>query len=73
MFLGVGKADAEALRANMPELQHLAQQVGSRVPLGITAYKPPNSHSGAREVACSRDGEEEQLFSFVGQVDLNLS
>jgi hypothetical protein len=67
-----GKADAEALRANMVELQHVAQQVGSRLPIGITAYKPPNSHSGARDVACSREGAEEQLFSFVGQMGFPL-
>ena len=38
---GTSKDDAEALRANMVELQHVARQVGSRVPIGIAAYLPP--------------------------------
>ena len=77
---GPGAADAEALRTNMVELQHVAAQVGSRRPIGITAYKPPNSHSGddptraraAHECSISGDGVEQALFSFVGMLGLPL-
>ena len=74
-----GMADVAALRQHMAELQHVAAQVGRRIPIGIAAYKPPNSHSGydpnragAHTCSISGDGDEQALFSFVGMLGLPL-
>jgi len=41
---GTGPKDILALRTNVPELLAVAEQVRRRRPLGLAAYKPPNSH-----------------------------
>jgi hypothetical protein len=77
---GTGMRDAAALRLHMNELQRVASEVQQRTPIGIAAYKPPNSHSGYdsskasthAQCSISGDGNEQALFSFVGMLGLPL-
>jgi hypothetical protein len=57
-----GPADIAALRANIPELLAVARQLRRRAPVGLAAYKPPNSSSQ----------DEERVFDFVGMMGLPL-
>jgi hypothetical protein len=57
-----GQRDLEALRANLPELLAAAKAVRGRQPLGLAAYKPPNSHPE----------NEARVFDFVGMLGLPL-
>jgi hypothetical protein len=57
-----GPKDVEALRANLPELLRVAQQVRAHEPIGIAAYKPANSHPE----------KEKCVFDFVGMLGLPL-
>jgi hypothetical protein len=58
-----GPADLAALRDNMPELLAVAREVRRREPLGLAAYKPPNS-----------DPQEDRgVFDFVGMLGLPLA
>jgi len=57
-----GPKNVEALRANVPELLTVAQQVARRQAVGIAAYKPPNSHPE----------NERRVFDFVGMMGLPL-
>ncbi len=50
------------LRQNIPELLDVAHQIAQRTPLGVAAYKPPNSHSE----------NEGRVFDFVGMAGLPL-
>jgi len=57
-----GPKNVAALRANIPELFAVAEQVRRRQVVGIAAYKPPSS-----------PGENEQrVFDFVGMLGLPL-
>jgi hypothetical protein len=57
-----GPKNVTALRANIPELLSVAEQVRRRQIVGIAAYKPPSS-----------PGENEQrVFDFVGMLGLPL-
>jgi hypothetical protein len=58
-----GPADIAALRANMPELLGVAREVRRREPVGIAAYKPPNSNPM----------EEKCVFDFAGMIGLSLT
>ena len=58
-----GPKDVEALRANLPELLAVAQEVQRRPIIGIAAYKPPNSHPES----------EPRVFDFVGMLGLPLA
>lgn len=58
-----GPKDVEALRANLPELLEVARQVRRRTPIGLAAYKPPNSHAK----------DESRVFDFVGMAGLPLA
>jgi hypothetical protein len=58
-----GPKDVEVLRANIPELLAVAQEVQRRPIIGIAAYKPPNSHP---------EGEA-RVFDFVGMLGLPLA
>jgi hypothetical protein len=58
-----GPANVAAFRECIPELQHVAQEVGKREPVGIAAYKPPNSDGGAADW---------HVFDFVGMMGLPL-
>ncbi len=57
-----GPANVEALRACMPELFDVADQVAKRTVVGVAAYKPPSS----------APGREERVFDFVGMMGLPL-
>jgi hypothetical protein len=57
-----GPKNVEALRANIPELLAVAEQVARRKVIGIAAYKPPNSHPE----------NERRVFDFVGMMGLPL-
>jgi hypothetical protein len=58
-----GQADIAALRTNIPELLGVAREVRRREPVGIAAYKPPNSNPQ----------EERCVFDFVGMMGLPLA
>ena len=58
-----GPKNIEALRANLPELLAVADQVARRKAIGIAAYKPPNSHPE----------KERRVFDFVGMTGLPLA
>jgi hypothetical protein len=58
-----GPADVAALRANLPELLAVAREVRTREPVGLAAYKPPNSNPQ----------EERSVFDFVGMLGLPLA
>jgi hypothetical protein len=57
-----GPKNVEALRANVPELLTVAEQIARRQVIGIAAYKPPNSHPE----------KEQRIFDFVGMAGLPL-
>jgi hypothetical protein len=57
-----GPRNVDALRAAIPELFRVAQEVARRRPAGIAAYKPPGSHAGT----------EGRVFDFVGMLGLPL-
>jgi hypothetical protein len=54
--------DVQALRANIPELLGIAQQVRSRQIVGLAAYKSPNSHPET----------DARVFDFVGMMGFPL-
>ena len=58
-----GPKNIEALRANLPELLAVAEEVRRRSLIGIAAYKPANSHP---------EGEA-RVFDFVGMLGLPLA
>ncbi|MGA3266959.1 MAG: hypothetical protein ABSE16_09070 [Verrucomicrobiota bacterium] len=58
-----GQADLAALKKNMPELLAVAREVMRREPVGIAAYKPPNSSPH----------DERCVFDFVGMMGLPLA
>ena len=62
MLKDTGPANVETLRANIPELLEVAEQVGRRQVVGVAAYKPPNSHPQG----------EPRVFDFVGMIGLPL-
>ncbi len=57
-----GPADTEALRNNIPELLAIAREVQRREPVGIAAYKPPNSSPE----------DEPRVFDYAGMIGLPL-
>ncbi|MBN2473290.1 MAG: hypothetical protein JXB62_01680 [Pirellulales bacterium] len=57
-----GPKNVEALRREIPELFDVAEQVARRQPIGVAAYKPPNSHPE----------DEPRVFDFVGMMGLPL-
>lgn len=57
-----GPKNIEMLRANIPELLAVAEQVKERKIIGLAAYKPPNSHPQ----------NEKRVFDFVGMLGLPL-
>jgi hypothetical protein len=57
-----GPTNIKRLRANIPELLDVAQQVRKRQVVGVAAYKPPNSHPES----------EPRVFDFVGMMGLPL-
>jgi hypothetical protein len=57
-----GPADMEALRNNLPELLAVAREVQRCKPVGIAAYKPPNSSPQ----------DEPYVFDFAGMIGLPL-
>jgi hypothetical protein len=59
---GTGPADIEALRINIPELLAVAREVRRREPVGIAAYKPPNSSPQ----------DDPRVFDFAGMIGLPL-
>ncbi len=58
-----GPKNVGALRAALPELLAVAEQVARRKPAGIAAYKPANSHPE----------KERRVFDFVGMMGLPLA
>jgi hypothetical protein len=58
-----GPKNVETLRANIGELQQVANEVRKREVIGIAAYKPPNSHPE----------NEKRVFDFVGMLGLPLT
>jgi hypothetical protein len=58
-----GPKNVEALRANIPELLAVAEEVARRQIVGIAAYKPANSHPE----------KEDRVFDFVGMLGLPLA
>jgi hypothetical protein len=60
---GTGPPDVAALRTNLSELLAFARQVRQRQPLGVAAYKPPNSSPG----------QEPRVFDFAGMIGLPLA
>jgi hypothetical protein len=58
-----GPANVEALRTHIPELLDVAARVRARTPVGIAAYKPPNSHPE----------KEPRVYDFVGMMGLPLA
>jgi hypothetical protein len=63
LLVQTGPANVEALRANMPELMHVAEEVGRRQIVGVSAYKPPNSEGH----------EERHVFDFLGMTGVPLA
>jgi hypothetical protein len=59
---GTGPKNVAALRACIPELFDVAAQVRTREPVGVAAYKPPNSHP---------EGEK-RIYDFVGMMGVPL-
>jgi hypothetical protein len=59
---GTGPANVKALRKHIPELLDVAARVRKRAPVGIAAYKPPNSHPE----------KEPRVYDFVGMMGLPL-
>jgi hypothetical protein len=57
-----GPKNIEALRANLPELLDVAGRVNSLRIMGVSAYKPPNSHPE----------KEAKVFDFVGMMGVPL-
>jgi hypothetical protein len=57
-----GPRNVAALRANLPELLAVAEQIRKRRPVGVAAYKPPSSPPG----------DEPRVFDFVGMLGLPL-
>ncbi len=57
-----GPGNVEALRANIPELLAVAKELKARVPVGIAAYRPANSHAE----------KEARVFDFVGMLGVPL-
>ncbi len=57
-----GPRNIEVLRNHIPELLNVAAEVKARKPIGIAAYKPPNSEPG----------QEARVFDFVGMMGLPL-
>jgi hypothetical protein len=57
-----GPRDVAALRANVPELLAVAEQVRQRRVIGVAAYKPPGSPPE----------DEARVFDFVGMLGLPL-
>jgi len=55
-----GPANVAALRASIPELFEVAEEVGRRTAVGVAAYKPPNSHPE----------NEPRVFDFVGMLGI---
>jgi hypothetical protein len=58
-----GPKNIEALRANIPELFDVAQEVAKRRIVGVAAYKPPSSPPG----------REDRVFDFVGMMGVPLA
>ncbi|MFV2070445.1 MAG: hypothetical protein ACC645_26055, partial [Pirellulales bacterium] len=58
-----GPANVQALRASIPELLQVAEEVGRRRAVGVAAYKPPSSHPE----------KEPRVFDFVGMMGVPLS
>jgi len=58
-----GPKNVEALRAEIPELLSVAQEIQKRAIIGIAAYKPANSHPE----------KEARVFDFVGMLGLPLA
>ncbi len=58
-----GPADVQALQKNIPELLAVAREVQRREPVGIAAYKPPNSSAQ----------DESRVFDFAGMIGLPLA
>jgi len=57
-----GPKNVEALRANVPELLDVANELSKREIVGVAAYKPANSHPE----------KERRVFDFVGMMGLPL-
>jgi hypothetical protein len=57
-----GPANVEALRRHIPELLEVAGRVRERTPVGVAAYKPPNSHPE----------KEPRVYDFVGMMGVPL-
>lgn len=57
-----GPKNVAALRTQLPDLFRAAAEVRNRTLVGISAYKPANSHGGA----------EKRVFDFVGMLGLPL-
>ena len=57
-----GPANVVALRAEIPKLLSVADEVRKRPVIGIAAYKPANSHPE----------QEQRIFDFVGMMGLPL-
>ncbi len=57
-----GPKNVEALRTHIPELLDVATHVRKRTPVGIAAYKPPNSHPE----------KEPRVYDFIGMMGLPL-
>jgi hypothetical protein len=58
-----GPVNVKALRARIPELLDIAEEVRRRQIIGIAAYKPPNSHPE----------KESYVFDHVGMMGLPLT
>jgi len=70
---GVPADDVAALRQHQAELSSVAAEVAQRDLVGISAYKPPNSHGGCRSYfghECARG--EVLVYSFVGMLGFPL-
>jgi len=59
---GTGPRNVEVLRRYIPELLDVADHLRKRTPVGIAAYKPPNSHPE----------KEPRVYDFVGMMGLPL-
>lgn len=57
-----GPANVQALRSNVPDLLHVADEVRQRRVIGVAAYKPPNSYPE----------KEPRVFDFVGMMGVPL-
>jgi hypothetical protein len=62
LLKNTGPKNVEALRACIPELFEVAAQVRAREPIGVAAYKPPNSHPE----------KERRVYDFVGMLGVPL-